>query len=134
MRYLVGILLLLFVSCGEEKVTEKAPENLLEKEKMVQVLADVHLLEASLNLRSPSVIRPMKIIPNPNLEPLPPEPVDSKSPLPYYDIFKKHGVTRAQYEETMKWYSAHPEELNLLYDEVIVELTKRQASEQMKKK
>jgi hypothetical protein len=134
-RFVIVALLLLF-SCNQPQVeTIKKPDDLIPEEKMVQVLADVHLLEAALNVRSPQVMRPSGPLPK-TLE-LPRDTViramvvdpNAPPPIGWYDVFKKHGVTKAQYESSMSWYSANPETLNHLYDEVITELTTRQLKE-----
>lgn len=106
------------------------PEDLIPEEKMVQVLVDVHLLEAALSIRTPQATHtrgPITMehfqdtsLPNFSADP------NTKDPLPLYDIFKKHGVTKKQYESSMKWYCSEPDKLSLLYDEVITELTTRQ--------
>lgn len=114
------------------------PKDLIPEDKMVQVLADVHMLEAALNVRSPQVIRPQGPI---TLE-APRDTIihgiafDSKVPVPigWYDIFAKRGVTKPQFEASMQWYSSQPEKLNLLYDEVITELTTRQLKDKSEKK
>lgn len=131
------IALLFFCSCGHSsKPTVAEPDDLLPKEKMVPVLADVHLLEATLAIRSPMPQHrphlPMEFahdsIPPVSLEP------QKKDTLPYYNIFKRYDITRKQYEASMAWYSANPEKLNELYDLVIVELTRRQAEDRTGKK
>lgn len=94
------------------------------------VLADVHLLEAALNVRSPQVTRPqgpktLEMLTDTLIKGVVIDP-NALPPIGWYDIFEKHGVTKQQYEASMKWYSLNPEQLNLLYDDVITELTTRQ--------
>lgn len=127
-----ALLALFFLfACNEAPVDAvPKPDDLIPEEKMVQVLVDVHLLEAALNVRTPQVSRPHRPI---TLE-LPKDTViraviadpNAPPPIAWYDIFKKHGVTKSQYEASMKWYSSQPEKLNKLYDDVITELTTRQ--------
>lgn len=108
------------------------PENLIPRDKMIQVIADVHILEASAGLRAPVPPSRMPAVPGqqqPTIPPPPPE-VTQKQSLPYYDVFSKHGVTRDQYHESYKWYTLDPEEYGLMYDEVINELTRRQLKDQ----
>lgn len=131
MNRLFLLLVLFAFSCNtQEKENLSEPAGLIPEDKIVQVLADVHLLEATLSIRSPQ--------PSMTRTPFDPhrdttvraivQEAMNKEPIGFYDIFKKHGVTRKQYETSMQWYSAKPEKLNELYDKVIVELTKRQAS------
>lgn len=122
---------LLVFACNKPKVASiEKPADLISEEKMVQVLVDVHLLEAALNLRNPTVPRPHRPVSMEQFKDtlLPPFSADpnSKDPLPLYDIFKKHDITKKQYEASMKWYCSQPEKLSVLYEEVITELTKLQ--------
>jgi hypothetical protein len=132
-RFALIALFFLF-ACNQPKpdAIEK-PDDLIPEEKMVQIMADVHLLEAALNVRSPQVAHP----PGPLtlegkrdtiLHAIANDP-NAKPAIEWYDIFQKHGVTKKQYESSIAWYGSQPEKLNALYDEVITELTKRQLQE-----
>ena len=131
MRRLLFVVILFLFSCNTpEKETIPEPADLIPEDKIVQVLADVHLLEATLSIRSPQPAMPRAPF-DPHRDTTVRAIVQeamNKEPIGFYDIFKKHGVTRKQYEASMQWYAAKPEKLNELYDKVIVELTKRQAS------
>jgi hypothetical protein len=126
--------LLLISSCGgkeEEKVVlMEKPADLIAQDKMILVLADVHLLEAALQYRSPQAPQrtPFTITPDQLQTPVA-LPTDQKT-LPYYDIFVKHGVTRLQYETSLQWYMTDAVLYGQMYDEVINELVRRQAYEQ----
>jgi len=97
-----------FFSCSEE-TKETPPADLIPQEKMVPLLVDVHLLEASISLtQTPDPKRPV---------------------FGHYDIFKKHGVTHAQYESSIAWYSSQLDEFDKMYEEVLNELSRRQARE-----
>jgi hypothetical protein len=50
----------------------------------------------------------------------------NQEPLPYYNIFKRQGVSRKQYESSMRWYCANPKKMSSIYDQLIIEFTKRQ--------
>jgi hypothetical protein len=125
---------LILSSCGskeEEKVVlMEKPADLIAQDKMVRLLADVHLLEAALQYRSPQMPSrtPYSITPD-NVHTPVALPTDQKT-LPYYDIFKKHGVTRTQYETSLQWYMTDAVLYGQMYDEVINELVRRQAYEQ----
>ncbi|MGL4597233.1 MAG: DUF4296 domain-containing protein [Bacteroidia bacterium] len=131
------VLLVLAISChnDEKKVTlPDEPENLIAKEKMVQVLTDVHLLEAALSnhtSKNPSAFPGVRANGNELEEEASVVTVAKK--IPYYDIFKKHGVTRTQYENSINWYAAQPEVYNEMYADVITELSRRQTQNAVKK-
>jgi len=130
--------LLVFTACGDpdsdrqDKVSKAAieePADLIPQDKMIQVMADVHLLEASLQFRSPHPPsrQPFSITP---VQEIPQSlPSDQKS-LPYYDIFAKYGYTHDQYQRSLEWYSMDPLLFGEMYDEVINELVLRQAKAQ----
>lgn len=127
--------LTLFVSsCGSRKeekiVLMEEPADLIAQDKMIQVLADVHLLEAALQYRAPHIQSRQPF----TISPVEPQtvmalPTDQKT-LPYYDVFAKHGITRAQYESSLQWYMTDAKLYGAMYDEVINELVRRQAYEQ----
>lgn len=125
--------LLLFSACGskEEKssaISADQPADLIPEDKMIHVLADVHLLESVLAFRGPAAPSrsPFMVSPTQQVEIPPP---GSQEAVPYYDIFAKYGYTREQYERSLQWYSLDPVHYSEMYDEVINELTRRQAKE-----
>jgi hypothetical protein len=113
-----SLTLLLFSACGTKgSHTEiKAPANLLSKEQMVKILADLHLLEAAVNLRTAQN-----------------QTTSTKDSLSYSDIFKKQGTSRDGFQESFKYYASQPAVLSKLYDEVLIDLTRREAEEERKK-
>lgn len=125
--------LIVFTSCTPKeevsKVVIEQPVDLIPQDKMIQVLADVHLLEGALQFRSPHVPSRSPYMGGVNELPPAPLPTDQKS-MPYYDIFAKYGFTQDQYQRSLKWYSMDAELYGQMYDEVINELVRRQAQEQ----
>lgn len=97
-------------SCGENEAPIEIPANILPKEKMVQVLTDVHLAEADASLRT---------LPDST----------SKTPISFQKIFDKDSITKQQYEESLAFYVDHPVLLDSIYVQVLNELSKRQAGE-----
>jgi len=72
---------------------------------MVNVLVDIHLADgmADENMRHSSGFV-----------------LDSASL--YGSVFKKYGVTRAQFDSTMNYYSEHPDDLQKMYNQVTARL------------
>jgi hypothetical protein len=104
--YLLGLSLL--IACSN-KSSENIPANILSKEDMAEILVDVHLLEASINL---------------NVIPTLTTNVNEQTPV---DIFKKNNITKKQYEESLNYYTEHPQVLAEVYDLVLISLSKMQA-------
>jgi hypothetical protein len=105
----------LIFSCTEKKATT-IPETILPIEKMANVLLDVHLLEAAMNVA----------VYNTDKKP-------GEEATPGFDILKKNNITKQQYTESFDFYSNHPEMLNTIYDMVLNNLSKMQAEVSNKK-
>ena len=131
MRKLLFLFLFFVFACEAPTIPSVVkPDNLIPEDKIVQVIVDVYLLEATLNLRSPkpyhqqsrSPINLRKDSLNLSLS----EVLINQEPLPYYNILKRQGVSRKQYESSMRWYCANPKKMSSIYDQLIIEFTKRQ--------
>jgi hypothetical protein len=82
----------------------------IEQKKMVDILVDIHLLEAQFQN----------------------EPVQNKSRVyntivGYENIFAKHGVTSQEFYDSFAYYRRHPEELDALYQDVIDRVTQMES-------
>lgn len=95
----------LLVSCSEET----AP---LSRATMADVLRDIHLAEAWSGMTGPDSLRAPAS--RRNLDTLARD---------YHQIFKKHGVTQAQFSDAYSWYKARPMELDSVYTRVMPMLT-----------
>lgn len=103
----------LLLSCSKKE--EKIPETVIPKEKMVLVLVDIHLAEAGSQFNVP---------------------FDNSTNIKqaYYQfIFKKHKITYPQLMKSWTFYTEHPEIFSEVYNEVITELSKKQAAAESKK-
>ncbi len=111
--FLVLVLLMTLSSCKREV---KAPERLLDKTGMVDVLIDIHLLEAKLDALS----------------------VDKDSSRVLYrayeqQIFEKHGISSELYQESYQWHFNHLHSLNDIYAIVVDSLMLRQQTKQLER-
>jgi hypothetical protein len=103
----IALLLSVFSSCtymGDEK-----PKNVLSKDTMAVVLADVHMAEALLFVRNIYGDQGNQTVGS-----------------HYEYIYKIHHITRQQWEISYKYYSEHPAELSKIYDEVLNILNKKE--------
>ena len=101
-----------FASCSKKSVD--IPSTVLDKEEMVHVLADMHLVQAmaGINERSDSL---------------------RNDPNGYASsIFKMHHLTAEKYKVSLEFYAEHPELLEEIYGEVINELSKKQSEAERK--
>jgi len=102
---------ILLFSCGQDKKTIVIPSDVLSKEKMTEVLTEIHLAEAEVNMKT-----------------LPDSIATEK--LSFHQLFDKNKITRAQFEKSLSFYIDHPELLNEVYEQVLNELSKMQVVRQ----
>lgn len=87
------------------------PKGLLPEEQMVQVLVELHLAEARVEL--------IQI------------PQDSIRPLlkqRYSEIFTQLEIDTAKFNSTFEYYEKHPKKMDLLYEKVVDNLVEREAT------
>ena len=97
-----------FTSCKEKK-QELRPTFVIAKDTMVQILAEVHLLESSIGIR---IFEEKKIVYTRNI-------VKSK-------IYKKYGVSKERFFKSYNYYTKNSESIDSIYTDVISEISKRQ--------
>lgn len=108
--FLLSLLLFVgLISCEpvEGKNQRLAPDDLIAKKKMTQMLIDMHLIEGA---RSG-----MRIL------------GDSADVDVYYDgLWRKYDVTQEQYDSSFRYYTRHPDVMMEMYDVVIDSLRLRE--------
>lgn len=97
-KWLILILILSAFSCGAGKL----PKGILPKDKMIPILVDQHLAELVFNQRFAVGIKSDNV-----MEDL------------YLSILKKYKVTQKVFEESVFFYSKHPDLYKPIYDEVL---------------
>ena len=109
-----NILLALFIlslfSCSENN-SQLMSVDVIDKTSFVRILEEVHLIEAEYQLT--------KI----NKK----EKSANKLINDYTKLYSKFEITELQFENTMNYYSNHSEELEGIYEEVLINLKKRQS-------
>jgi hypothetical protein len=98
-------LVVVFVSCKDDFV--KKPNNLIEKEVMVNIMYDLSILEA-IKYQSPASIEKYKI-----------------NPTQY--ILKKYKVDSLQFAKSSMYYAADYKEYKKMYEQVSKRLDKNKA-------
>jgi hypothetical protein len=99
--YLI-VVLLIFASCQKEVV--KTPKNLIEKDKMVNIMYDLSILEA-IKIQNPSSLDTFKINSN-------------------QYIYKKYKIDSAQFAQNNIYYAADYKEYKKMYEELKSRLDK----------
>jgi hypothetical protein len=92
------------VSCGESEL--KIPEGIIPRDSMIMLMSDIHLAEARLLIGGGGVDMKNKYLQN---------------------VLYRHGTDTARFNRSFNFYSDHPEYFTKMYDEVIVEISRRQA-------
>lgn len=95
---------LLFLSTGCLKKKEISGRAFVDRDVLVDVLVDLHLMDG--------ITTDRKFYNRYNAD-----SIDVTQP-----IFEKHGITKAMFDTTMYEYSRYPELLDQVYNEVLVKL------------
>lgn len=97
-KWLILFWFLLALSCGSEKL----PKGILPKEKMVPMLVDQHLCEQIFASRFAVGIKG-----------------DNTMDDIYLSLLKKYKVDKKVFEQSIFYYSKHPDKYKPIYDEVL---------------
>lgn len=100
--------LIALVSC-DEPALEK-PKNLVKKNKMIDMLVDVHLAEATFKHRR-------------HLDSL---IIKSSSDNFYYSILEKYQVADSVFEKSFVYYASMPKDFEKMYRQVMNKLNERE--------
>jgi len=108
--FTVGISSLLFIavflfSCNEKKAMPTS-DNLISIDSMVPILIDIHIADALL-----SDIR------------LHDKDLHDSTRSYYNYVFKKHEISRMQFDSSMRYYGESPKILLDIYDEVLKQMS-----------
>lgn len=121
-RHIILFFVLFFIffsfSCKQNKnevTTIKEPSKLLPTEKMIDLITEVHIAEALIVQHQ----------------------AHGKN-VPYYTalyfktILKKYGISRKDFFENVEYYAYDSKKLEIIYTEVITNLTKKQTEISLK--
>ena len=108
-QLLFGILLLTLMSCNRLKTTQ-VPADVMPRDSMVSILVDIHVADAVADQKF-GQDKPNRAFANGM----------------YERIFEIHHTTAALYKTSFKYYESHPEILDKMYEQVITEISKREA-------
>jgi hypothetical protein len=96
-------------ACNNEPSTSNNKTNVIDKDTMIQIFADMHLADAA--------VQGLKI----NSD-------SSKHlyQLYYSQIFNRYKINNAQFKNSVQYYTQHPDEMDAMYIKVIEELGAKQ--------
>jgi hypothetical protein len=100
----IGVLV--FPGCKKHKV----PNGFPDPETMAEIVAELHIVESTLNYGSNYAFRNQH-----------------NQPGYYRSILEKYGLTAEQFDTIRKWYVDNPEIYQYVYDQSIVILSKKEA-------
>lgn len=112
-RVLGIFVLFLLVSCSNRNKLPDADVEVIPREQMVRLMAEMELTEALLKNHQVKMSR---------------DSVNLLSRKYYDSLYNKYGVTQAQFDGNLKYYQADIEEFLAMTDSVIIYLTRRKDS------
>lgn len=95
---LIIILIFSFISCEK-------PSRVLNHKQMVSVLTDMYKLDAMIYEKGIELSKP------------------EDKELYYTQLLKKHHVMKADFDSSVVWYTKNPKKFDLVFDDVIANLT-----------
>lgn len=100
MNRFIVLALMTIVGCAEPQ--QKKPDYLIDDDKMVELMVDMHLVETAQNLKLLGV-----------------DTTNRKYQQYFNAIFESHGVSKADYDSSLLFYSTETEQMNEIYDKVL---------------
>lgn len=102
---ILALTLILFTACAEEEVPIP-----LSEEKMIDVLIDLHMAESM-------------------IEKLPLSDRDTVGHVYYRMIYREHGISEAEFDESIAILREDPKRLNALYEQILEKLNVLESTE-----
>ena len=107
----IGIVLMLSLFFGCSKKQVEVPADVIPRDTMIVVLAEIHLAEASIQVLNVEVKDSLKAV-----------------SFGFYNyIFSKHNITQELFKKSFDYYRSEPAYFHAMYDEVITHLSEDQA-------
>ena len=100
--------MLAFLICACSTSTEKVTENILPELEFENILKEIHVAEASLELNKNKDVENAKI----------------KLSKSYSDIYKKNEISEKDFKEALNYYSNKPQKLEQIYTNILEQLNK----------
>jgi len=92
-----------------ENLPSKAGANIIQRDTMIEIMTDVQIFESTKQILKGK------------------ENGDFEIYKAYKWVFEQYGVTERSFKESIDYYSSDPREFELMYDEVIIRISEKQA-------
>jgi hypothetical protein len=113
---IISFCCIIFYQCSQNNLeSEGAQDNILNKELFSKVLVEFALAESAANL---------------NIKGVSVQKIDS---VYAFDPLYENKVRKSQYDSTLIYYAHHPKEYKLIYENVLVVLSKLEAKHSLVK-
>ncbi len=93
---------ILFFACNSPKKEIVKPEKLIERTKLTKIIAEAYIIEAVVYFKAQTGID-----------------YGLQTTVYYYNLFKKYGVNRTQFIESLTFYLEYDENVLKIYQDVI---------------
>lgn len=100
-RVIIILFVVLMVAACKDNTPPPPPDNALSEQKFMEVMVDVHLVEAAVNQKFVKVNDSTRI-----------------RDRYYAHLFDKHNITRTEFDSTFSYYLRHPGLMNKIYTQV----------------
>ena len=108
LRLSIPVTLVIVASCQKNPESE-IPEDVFERDSMVSIMAEIHIAEALLNQYGSQTNQ-----------------IDFKAAY-IQNLISKNNIDTARFNRSFDYYSTRPELFTGVYEDVINEISKRQA-------
>jgi hypothetical protein len=114
MRYLaLVVFIVIFTSCRSSKKNELpaglVADSILPETEMINVLADVHILEAALQAKSSKGTD-----------------IENMKRFYYPKLFSKYRISESRFRKNLEYYEEDPEHFSKMYENVVEQIEKRE--------
>jgi hypothetical protein len=111
----ISLLLLTTASCNTDQV-KKIPAEIIQPDTMAEIMISMHIAESTVMLNRVN------------------DRQDARNAAFMRGVLQKHGTDTARYKKSFDYYTAHPEQFEEIYEEVISGLTRMQAGESLQQR
>jgi len=104
---LIALFSFSLLACNHSDTNRKIPDEVMSKEKLINVMVDMYVIESAHNLRI----------------------MERDTAMPTYSgfyasVLQKYNITLKDYQNSLQFYSEDQDDINCIYDTVLEKLTK----------